>query len=116
VTVEPGLPHSLCQGRHRWRDRDFLHAAALRQPGLQLLRRERSAQVVSLDEVAPLGTKLLHDFLVFDTFGNDAQAEIVCQVNGRMYDHRVIFIAVHVDHEGLVDLQFPHRQALEIRQ
>src|SRR3569623_1321178 len=44
------------------------------------------------------------------------EPEVVRESDGGTHDHRVFVVFGHIQYEGLVDLEFVHRQALEVGQ
>src|SRR4051794_36955595 len=57
--------------------------------GSQLVGRQRARQVVALGEVATQARELLPDLAVLDALGDDLQAEVVGQLDGRAHDRGV---------------------------
>ena len=79
------------------------------------IRRLASAgQEVALAAVATEVGELLPSLEVLDAFGHRLQAEVVTEVDDRADDDGVVGVVVHVQHEGLVDLELVDREVLEV--
>ena len=49
-------------------------------------------------------------------FGHHRESQVVREVDGGAHDHRVVLTGLHAHHKRFVDLEFIHRQALEVGQ
>ena len=71
------------------------------------------------DEVPlrPVGAHLLQRTqlaLLFDAFDDDAEPEVVPEVDDRTHDREVLMVGEHVADEGLVDLDLVDRKLLQL--
>jgi hypothetical protein len=90
--------------------------AALADQARGRLDRQRAAEVVALGEIAAERLEVAPRILGLDALGDDAQAEVVGELDGRAHDRGVGGVDGHLDHERLVDLDHVDRQALEVGQ
>ena len=64
--------------------------ARRREPCVELLDLQRARDSVSLTDVASHLDETIHHLVVFDTFGDNPQAEIVTQIDGGCHDHVIV--------------------------
>ena len=77
---------------------------------------QRAREVVALGEVAAERLEVAPGVLGLDALGDDAQAEVVGEVDRGAHDRGVGGVDGHLDHERLVDLDHVDREPLEVGQ
>ena len=100
--------------RQPHRHRQSLPLARL--PGQKIIDRQRPGDVIALRFIARQCAQVFHDLGRLDPLGHHGQPQVVRQVDGRAHDHHIVLAHLHAHHKGFVDLEFIHRQALEVSQ
>src|SRR5579884_2683650 len=103
-------------GRLRGADRQYAkrtHLVAF-QPLNQGLGRKGPAEEIPLDKIASHSAENGQGLLVLHALGDDAQAEVMTEIDNGMDDEVVLLVARKVRDEGPVDLDFIHGQTLEV--
>ena len=88
----------------------------LAQPQRQVARAERARVQVALDLVAALPAQHVFFLVRFHALGHHLHAQRVAQVDDGLGDFGRARVVQHALHETAVDLQAPHREAVEVMQ
>ena len=84
------------------------------EQGGEFVRRQRAAEQVALDRVAPPAAQEAGLGLGFDAFGEDRQVEAAAHDDGGRGDGRIDRVVDDVAHEGLVDLDLVEGKARQV--
>src|SRR6267143_263906 len=84
------------------------------EPGAERPRRGGAADVEALQEVAAILPQHRRRGLVLYPFGDDRQPEAMAEVDRGADDGGAVAVGRHVEDEGLIDLDFAHREPLEV--
>ena len=88
----------------------------MQELGFELARRHRPSEEIALSLFAAHPDQEIRRGPVLDAFGDDGQAQLLAEPDGRTDDRRVVGIGQQSEHERAVDLQPVEREFLEIAQ
>ncbi len=72
---------------------------------MDLGRRQRLAEIVTLDDVAAHRNEVFVLTAGFDAFRHDLHAQRVRQIHDRTHHGGILFALIHIPHQAAIDLQ-----------
>ena len=83
---------------------------------LELVRRQRLAEIIALDFVTEIGVQEIELLRSFHAFGDDAQTQAVAERDDGLGNRRAVVVGDNVTNEGLIDFEAIDREAFEVTQ